>query len=282
MGEKTLGRLKIENLSSDLGDASKEMEDMYEDEKKNRNNFSYWFNKIICNDVIREFLIPKSTIVQIPFHIWSIFELDAVSVEMDKLQNFVNTSLIPKMGSQYQYFVKNACFSDKFSYNNCVTNKLRILDSFTSICYSALCLGANGNTEFIIRDYIGYDYKKYATIYSGLPLRCEIRVFYDADKKQLLYPVNYWDYDYVFPNLRERTDQIVFKTIWPELQETYKKYEDIVCSKVEKAFKTVDLDGKWSIDIMIDESNDWPSFYLIDMATAETSAYWKYHTNDIE
>ena len=113
-------------------------------------------------------------------------------------------------------------------------------------------------------------------------MRCEIRVFYDADKKCVLYPVNYWDYDYVFPNLRERTDQIIFKEVGPELQKSYEQYKDFVCSKIEKAFENVDLTGKWSIDIMIDESNNTPIYYLIDMATAETSAYWKRESDNDE
>ena len=31
------------------------------------------------------------------------------------------------------------------------------------------------------------------------------------------------------------------------------------------------LEGKWSIDIMMNDEND---FYLIDMALAKNSAYW--------
>lgn len=42
---------------------------------------------------------------------------------------------------------------------------------------------------------------------------------------------------------------------------------------VSKCMENVDLTGKWSVDIMYDEETD--CYYLIDMAIAEQSTYWK-------
>ena len=251
----------------------------YEAEKLDKNNFSYWYDKI---KGIKEFIIPQSRIVDIPFDVWMVFNCDAIEDNEYILKDFVDKELVPFLDDDNIYFVKNAKFSNKFNYNTCITNRRKLLDSFINICYSALCLGAEGNTEFIIRDYIPYDANMYATIYNGLPLRCEIRVFYDADSKQVLYPVNYWDYEYCRSKLYSRGDQIIFDSLRTELEQRYQYEKIIVCNKVEQAFENVDLEGKWSIDIMIDDSNFKSEYYLIDMALAENSAYWNNEENELD
>lgn len=54
--------------------------------------------------------------------------------------------------------------------------------------------------------------------------------------------------------------------------ERQEKNKDIVAEKVGECLADVKLQGKWSVDIMWDEESG--SYYLIDMALAEESAYW--------
>ena len=248
----------------------------YQRDKDNKNNFSYWFKRI---KNVSGFAIPESKIVPIPFDIWVLFHYDQVMNYSEYIEKYVNDKLVPVLldnspNRGYIYFVKNGRFSHKFSYNKCVTNVYRIKDSFIDICYAAECVGAGGNTEFVIRDYISYDQEKYATIYSGLPLRCEIRLSYDFDTHKVLYPVNYWDHDYVYNHLYAKTDKIIFSAERYSIQQAYDHCKDYICEQVENGFKDVELDGQWSIDIMIDESHNRSVPYLIDMAIAQNSAYW--------
>ena len=267
-------RLKLDDFFNSNESALDRAKKVYQSNLDHPNNFSYWFNRI---KNINEFIIPRSDIVKIPFDIWKYFSYDSVEDGYNNIEMFVKKNIIPIMDKYREviYFVKNGKFSDKFSFCTCRTNKQRVLDSFINICYAAEVLGAGGNTEFVIRQYIGYDNKKYATIYEGLPLRGEFRIFYDFDTRKVLYPVNYWDYDYCSKHMYVRTDRIIFDAVHEELDNWYNKYKDLVCEKVYKAFSDVDLTNRWSIDIMSDASNtNEPKFYLIDMALAKTSAYY--------
>ena len=79
---------------------------------------------------------------------------------------------------------------------------------------------ADGYSEFVIRDLIKSSNTK-LTIYNGLPLNTEIRVFYDFDNKKVMYSHNYWDYDYCKNNLSpsdrlilENEKNIAFQFYW--------------------------------------------------------------------
>ena len=104
-----------------------------------------------------------------------------------------------------------------------------------------------------------------------MPLHTEFRVFYDFDATKALYCVNYWDYDYVAKNLYSYNDKLVFESYYPKILKEYEMNKNKVCDLVEKHMQSVDLTGKYSIDIMMDTKKQ---FWLIDMALARNSAYW--------
>lgn len=142
--------------------------------------------------------------------------------------------------------------------------------------------GPYGDTEFVFRDRIRHMSNMVPCIYGGLPFRTEFRVFYDFDTREVIFTANYWDYDYCYPHLYDRTDRIVFDTMKDEMQEKFEKYRGEVEALVSEHMKDVQgLSGPWSIDIMLDEGFTTPyaekpnEFWLIDMAVAERSAYWE-------
>lgn len=53
--------------------------------------------------------------------------------------------------------------------------------------------------------------------------------------------------------------------------DTYTRNRDKIVSEVQNLLPYINLSGQWSLDIM--QSGD--EFYLIDMATAHTSAYYE-------
>lgn len=267
--------------------------EMYEREKTYRNNLSFWFPKIKDCRLTQNIggpnlLIPRTIIVPIPSKVYAAFESDFEFESRENCETYVREfvdkvlkPIMEKNGIQEcvnRWFVKNGCYSGKYDFQDCVATLDTIHQNFTNICYGAACNEAMGNTEFVIRSLIGYDTRKVATIYNGLPLRTEIRVFYDFDKREVMYSANYWDYDYVRPHLYALTDQIVFDHQRNRILEGYEKHRPVVEEMVAKAMQNVDLDGKWSIDIMVDECHrggDGVDYWLIDMAEAHRSAYWK-------
>lgn len=142
--------------------------------------------------------------------------------------------------------------------------------------------GPYGDTEFVFRDRILHMSKMVPCIYGGLPFRTEFRVFYDFDTHEVIFTANYWDYDYLYPHLYDRTDRIVFDAMRDEMQEKFEKYRGEVEALVAEHMKNVQgLSGPWSIDIMLNEGFSTEhfekpnEFWLIDMAVAERSAYWE-------
>ena len=128
-----------------------------------------------------------------------------------------------------------------------------------------------------IWEYI-QDKNNLPAIYNGLPLRTEYRVFVDFDKNQILAANPYWDKDVMLKrfggeadsNTPEKIhDYIVYLSQADRLQETYDANIEMLKEKLMPVVKSINLPGQWSVDIM-QEGNE---FYIIDMATAQTSAY---------
>ena len=139
--------------------------------------------------------------------------------------------------------------------------------------YEAMCCGAEGADEIVVRKFIESPHGTTPCIYNGLPLRSEFRVFYDFDTRKPIFTANYWDYDYVYPHLHDATDKIVFEHERERIEGAFKSEKDRVQAMVETAMKRVTgLAGQWSVDILMDEGDN---LWLIDMAIAQRSAYWE-------
>jgi hypothetical protein len=204
--------------------------------------------------------------------VFAAFHNDEVGCCIKEIKAFLKSDVLPKMADAPEWFIKNGCFSNKFDFRHSITNERKLLDDFNTIQYNSVCHETGGVSEINLREVIPWDYTKTATIYSGLPLRTEIRVFYDFDKREVMYSANYWDYGYCRPHIHDRTDQIIFDVTRIELQAGYEINWARVERAVAEAMRGVDMTGKWSIDILIDQHDD---LRLIDMAQAQRSAYWR-------
>ena len=149
---------------------------------------------------------------------------------------------------------------------------MALTSNIININYQSLCFDTGGNTELIAREFIDAP-QDAATIYSGMPLRCEIRVFYDFDRHRAIYAKNYWDWDYCYKAIsRNPTDKIVYEAVYPQLESRYQEVSQFAMELVEKSLANVTgLKGIWSVDLM---EVDNRKFYLIDMALGASSAYW--------
>lgn len=263
------------------------MSDFFDDLRQNPNNFSFWYPKIAdCG-----LKVPKSIIFQLPEDVIRAIFHDRGSEDDDIILSYVKETMIPVLVSNNMFkpglFIKNGTFSNKFRFNDSCgirmfPNAFELTNRISNICYEAEMVGAAGISEIIIREFIGLDNDSCNTqildtnipcIYGGMPLRPEFRVFYDFDNREVIKCVNYWDYDYCHDTIAKNyTDKIVYEHYYPTILNEYETRKDTVISLVSDHMKNVDMTGKWSVDIMYDVVSD--SYYLIDMAQAQRSAYW--------
>lgn len=248
----------------------------------NQNNFSYWYERVKDCGI----KIPRSVYYQLTYDdfIQFINYIYAEDKDMErKRKSFINHIVIKLMNNFRRVsdgrslFIKNATFSNKFKFSDChfenFVNSLftayEIISKIENINYSGLLVGAEGFNELVFREYIE-PVINLGTIYDGMVLRPEFRVFYDFDKHKVLYTINYWDYQYCKDYLNEK-DKEVFAKAESKLNNYFDKYVSEVDNLVSEHMTNAWLEGMWSIDIMMNAEGD---FYLIDMALAEHSAYW--------
>lgn len=233
-----------------------------------KNDFSFWFPKIEhCG-----LNVPKSLIFHVPEHIQKHFFLEGED-DYEVIDKWLKECVIPvlKKEDMHLLFVKNATFSNKFHATSCMATWHTLLDAITSINYNALMVGAEGLSELVVRERIMHNSQSTPCIYNGLPLRSEFRVFYDFTKRKVIFVENYWNYGYVFPNLRDATDKIIFEHERERLEREFDNRKQEVSELVASAMENVTgFEGPWSVDIMLEGD----TYYLIDMALAEMSAYW--------
>ena len=197
--------------------------------------------------------------------------------------NIINEVLKPtlqKMEPYKKYFIKNGCFSNKYDFSTCIATKETLAENLWKINYESAMYDTGGNTELVVREIIPYNEEKIPTIYNGMPLRTELRVFYNMDKKKIEYVTDYWDYDYCYENLPNITDKIIFK--WFHQQDSTIERLKYITDYIYKNIHSLEFDdtlkGIWSIDFMLctdcEEYGDYDGVYLIDMARGFRSAYW--------
>lgn len=239
--------------------------------RKYMNDFSFWFPKVQnC-----EIKVPKTIMFKTPEELHRHFFMDNYKEDYKLIGDWVKREVMPVLEKEHMQivFIKNAVFSNKFDASTCFVNMETLINGVVNLNYAALCVGADGFTELVVRERIRHDASRTPCIYNGLPLRTEFRVFYDFDSNKVLYTANYWDYEYVYRNLYDRTDKIILDHMRNEIETSFNTRKAEVEKLVADNMKKVQgLSGKWSVDILLSDTDN--SYWLIDMAVAEQSTYW--------
>jgi len=250
----------------------------YKEDRQKVENFSNWYGHI------KDF--GKFSHAEIISNQIFTFDETEVMQETDEIEkvnwNKINKILKPtldKMKNYKTYNIKNGCFSNKFNFETCLATKENLAKQLWKINYQSSMFETGGYTELVVREYIPYDKENTLTIYNGMPLRTEIRVFYNMDTKKIEYVVDYWNYDYCSKSLYSLNDKVIFDIFHNktniEATEHQKEYEK-VAKLIEENINTLKFDeelkGIWSIDFMYNKDTD--EIYLIDMARGFRSAYW--------
>lgn len=249
---------------------------MYEESLQNKNNMSYWLPKVV-NCGLKS---PETIIIPLNFLQFKWFGGDDYSEEdITAMGEYIKTELeSTNFNLNRDLFIKTGNFSNKFDFSTCkVTDLSNIGQQFLAIYYTAMMVGAGNNTELVVREYIKNKSDK-KTIYNGMPLNTEFRVFYNFDTKKVLGTFNYWDTIVVADSLMKEinynkealVDYKVFMEASKEIEKEFEELQDKATSLVKDCMKNVEIQGAWSIDLMYVNGE----FYLIDMALAHQSYYY--------
>lgn len=237
------------------------------------------------------FRIPETTLVRVPLPVLQLSRIDfqtltpATKAIVDQWAETVF-----ELDRSRDYFVKTGIFSSKFDFRNAhIPAGKEVGELGEYLLYIAFqasqmasplgsrCIyGAATTNEWCVREYIAPPDGTMA-IYHGLPLRTEYRVFVDCDTDSVLGIHNYWDPAVMkkrFAEMRsidDMHDAVTFRAEEKRMRTRYEENKDLVCGKVQEMLPDLALRGQWSLDVM--QSGD--VFWLIDMAPAERSAYYK-------
>ena len=248
-----------------------------EDIRNNPNNFSFWFPKVHKCGIP----VPESKVIQLSDKIIRSLFLEREGDD-DRITEFVRKKVLPAIPENWtRVFVKNGTYSGKFDFRNCCIRPTlhSLVTSIEAINQDALCLDADGESELVIREYLPVtrhegeeDDVKVYRIYNGMPLRPEIRVFYDFDHGKALYAANYWDKDYCHDAIcsGDCTDALAYEAAWPTLKRFFEQNTRKAMDLLDKHLGKVKLKGIWSVDLMWHDGQFW----LIDMAVGQRSAYY--------
>lgn len=185
------------------------------------------------------------------------------------------------------YFIKTGTYSSKYEFRNAHIHEPKEVDemgeyflllnhltcSMAAPTNNRSFYGANTTNEWVVREYIK-DKESNPTIYNGLPLHTEYRVFVDFDAKEILGVSPYWRSDVMKGKFKEvsspqeRHDYVVYMMHEDVLNKRYNESVQIVLAELKKVIPRIELTGQWSIDVM----RNGDDYYIIDMALAENSA----------
>lgn len=238
------------------------------------------------------FKIPKTRIIKVPFallqstRVYEFGELSPLSLEI--INHYAQR--VFDLDLEKDYFIKTGTFSSKFDFRNAKVTKGQEVSELGSYLWyiqhqanqmasplnNVVMYGVSSNNEWVVRDFID-DKENNPTIYNGLPLHTEYRVFVDFDKEEVIGISPYWHPEVMKENfldigvsspIQKNHDYINYINHEETLMKRYEENKDLVASEVSKLLKDCKLNGQWSIDIMQNGSDFW----LIDMARASESA----------
>ena len=269
---------------------------MYEILGRNANSMSHWL-PAIANAAAKTgfFRIPDTKIAKVPLPILQLSRLDygfLTPTTLAIVDEWARNAF--DLDENKKYFIKTGTYSSKFDFRNAVIKdpkEVREIGQYLLFIQNQAVMmagplttpsiyGVSTTNEWVVREYIE-DVENNPTIYKGMPLHTEYRVFVDFDTNEVLAVAPYWE-----PNVMKkrfahaddaasphnRHDYIIYKMHEDVLMERFCENRDRIHSEIQKLLPETDLSGQWSVDVM-QNGND---FWIIDMATANTSALNEY------
>ena len=234
------------------------------------NDLSFWYPKI--NNL--GFKTPKTLITNFTSEEVSLIKRGKWdNIDEDEIKNRIieENTKNNLIDLDSEMFLRLGTFSDKFNFQAChienINDVYQKLMVFLDDVYFKLEWQEKIN--LVLREYIKTNYTR-NTIYNGMPLNTEFRVFYDFDNNSILGIYNYWDTNTMIDNLRNKDDLQSFANNAKIIDEDFQCLKPLLNEEVAEKMMAADLNGKWSCDFLYNGNE----FVLIDMAHAECSYYY--------
>lgn len=264
----------------------------YEILSMNQNAIGNWLPSLVEAAQKQTFFkVPATTIIKVPITLLQLTRCDYMELTPATLavvDRFCQK--VFRLDEAKDYFVKTGTYSSKFDFRNAHIHgakEVRELGEYLLyIHFLALQMaspltnkqiyGASTTNEWAVREFI-QDVENNPTIYKGMPLHTEYRVFVDFETKKVIGVSPYWHPDLMAERFghgedadspHQIHDYIVFKAHEEKLMQRYDEHVDEVCMNIEKMLPDIRLTGQWSVDVMQNRDDFW----LIDMGLAKDSA----------
>ena len=249
----------------------------YERFANNPNSLYNWYPAVEKALTVSETELksPATKVMRLPIELAQFIRLEYPDTSQHDKELF-NRYIFDKfeLEDDKTYFIKTGTFSSKFQFANAKCSEPREMGEYFQVINNfAMEVGAGHTIDLVVREYIE-DVEDNPTIYNGMPLRTEFRVFVDCDKDELIGVVPYWH-----PIVMKRALQAGLANSIQQDYQTYIKHEDKLTaeynehlSRVKKEIKAIlpnlELSGQYSIDVM----KNGDDLYVIDLALMSDSA----------
>ena len=262
----------------------------------NPNSMGHWLPQLVTACAGQEFFkIPATTIAKVPMTLLQLTRQEYQAMTQTTL-NIVNqwAQAAFQLDTEEEYFIKTGTYSSKYDFRNAHVHGAKEVKELGEyllfIHYQALqmasplctpCIyGVSTTNEWVVREFI-HDKENNPSIYKGLPLHTEYRVFVDCDTDQVIGIAPYWEPETMKQRFGHGTDAnsphqlhdyVVYKAHEETLMSRYHENKDQIVAHIKSILPDLNLKGQWSIDVM--QNGD--DFWIIDMALAENSAFYEY------
>lgn len=261
----------------------------------NRNSIEHWL-PALCAAVKHQtfFKVPKTRVIKVPITLLQLSRLDyglLTPGTLEVVDRFCYQAF--ELDEDKDYFIKTGTWSSKFDFRNAkVTGAKEVRELGQYLVFiqnqgqilagplnTPAIFGASTTNKWVVREFI-HDVENNPTIYKGMPLHTEYRVFIDCEAGKVIGINPYWDpkvmkqrfgHEKDADSPHQVHDYIIYKAHEEKLMGRYKANKDSVVSNIETMIPDMaaaGLTGQWSVDVM-QNGND---FWIIDMALAANSA----------
>lgn len=264
----------------------------YEIIRMNPNSIGRWLPALVDAAMKQDFFrVPATTIIEVPITLLQLTRCDyneLTTSTLAVLDRYCQEAF--GLDTQKEYFVKTGTYSSKFDFRNAHVhgkNEVQELGEYLLFIHFLACqmasplnnksiYGVSTTTEWAVREFIP-DKENNPTIYMGMPLHTEYRVFVDFDAQKVIGVSPYWEPETMKKRFGHEDDAdsphkihdyVVYKAHEETLMRRYQENVDAVCVHIEAMLPDIRLCGQWSIDVM----QNGEDFWIIDMALAQNSA----------
>lgn len=244
--------------------------------KDNPNEYTN-YSKYILNEALGG---PETIIIPLDIDIIKYLYLGKFDSEINKvITEYVLEFLHNNdFNTDRDLFLKDGKCSFKFDFSKPFIPKGSISsvgDHVVDICYNDICMHDFVSPTVLLREFIHTTYDR-PSIYNGMKLNTEFRVFYDFDSNKIMGIVNYWDYDTMVENLKNNsfddlTDYNTFLSCGKSIENDFSVLKPKLTKLINNIFPHINMTGTWSSDFLWDGER----FRLIDMALASQSYYYE-------